>query len=90
MAASQLGANSDKMEGRNEQTYSLFSYEEEDLQPEVEDLQLEVEDLQLEAEDLQLEAKGVQEDYHLAETRLETLTHRRKHGSTCRLKCYLA
>ena len=43
LAARRLGADFDKMEGRNKQIYSLYS--------------LEAEDLQLEAEDLSLEAK---------------------------------
>ena len=45
LAAGQLGADSDEMEGRNKQIYLLFS--------------LEVEDLQLEVEYLQLEAEGI-------------------------------
>ena len=45
-------ADFDGMEGRNEQIYSLFSLEAEELQLETDDLQLEAEDLQLEAEDV--------------------------------------
>ena len=64
------------MEGRNKQIYLLFS--------------LEAEDLQLEVEDLQLEAEDVKEVYHVAEARLETLSHQRKQISSCRLKHYPA
>ena len=59
MAARQLGADSDKEEGRNKQIYLIFSLEAEDLQLEAEDLQLEAEDLQLEAEELQQEAEDI-------------------------------
>ena len=52
LVARQLGADSDREEGRNAQIYLIFSLETEDLQLEAEDLQLEVEDLQLEAEDV--------------------------------------
>ena len=52
MAARQLRADFNKMEGRNEQIYSLFSLEAEDFHLEAEDSQLEAEDLQLEAEDI--------------------------------------
>ena len=45
LAARQLGADSNKEEGRNEQIYLIFSLEAEDLQLEAEDLQLEAEDL---------------------------------------------
>ena len=45
LVARQLGADSDREEGRNAQIYLIFSLEAEDLQLEVEDLQLEVEDV---------------------------------------------
>ena len=45
LAARHLEADSDKMEGRNEQIYLLFSLEAEDLQLEVEDFQLEADDV---------------------------------------------
>ena len=52
LAARQLGADSDKEEGRNKQIYLIFSLEAEDLQLEAEYLQLEVEELQQGAEDV--------------------------------------
>ena len=76
MAARQLGADSDKMEGRNVQIYLLFSLEAEDLKLEAQDFKLEVENFELEAED-------VYEVYHVAEARLETLSCWRKQVSTC-------